>query len=50
MMSLVNVLLKPIIKYGMYANIFAEKICKSYSHFFSKNTSELDIVLEQLTI
>ena len=31
-------------------NIFAEKmcsfcICKSYSHFFSKNTGELDIVL-----
>ena len=34
-----------------YANIFAEKnvssfcIRKSYSHFFSKNTCELDIVL-----
>ena len=30
------------IKYGIYANIFAEKnvssICRSYSHFFSKNT------------
>ena len=24
---------------------FAEKMCKSYSHFFSKNTCELDIVL-----
>ena len=40
-----------IIKYVIYANIFAEKnvssfcICKSYSHFFSKNTCELDIVL-----
>ena len=39
-----------IIKYGIYANIFAEKnmssfcICKSYSHFFSKNTCEIDIV------
>ena len=33
-----------IIKYAIYANIFAEKnvssfcICKSYSHFISKNT------------
>ena len=48
-MSLVNVSLKIlIIKYGKYANIFAEKceyICKSYSHFFSKNTCELDIIL-----
>ena len=40
-----------IVKYSIYANIFAEKnvssfcICKSYSHFFSKNTCELDIVL-----
>ena len=40
-----------IIKYGIYANIFCSKnvssfpICKSYSHFFSKNTYELDIVL-----
>ena len=39
-----------IIKYGINANIFAEKknvssFCKSYSHFFSKNTCELDIVL-----
>ena len=34
-----------IIKYGIYTNIFAEKICKSYSHFFSKNNCELDIVL-----
>ena len=35
-----------IIKYGIYANIFAEKcICKSYSHFFNKNICELDIVL-----
>ena len=24
--------------------VFAEKICKSYSHFFSKNTCELDVV------
>ena len=34
--------------YGIYASIFAEKmwmLCKSYSHFFSKNTYELDIVL-----
>ena len=40
-----------IIKYGIYANIFCWKnvssfcICKSYSHFFSKNTCALDIVL-----
>ena len=40
-----------IIKYGINANIIAEKsvssfcICKSCSHFFSKNTCELDIVL-----
>ena len=42
-MSLVNLLFK----YGIYANIFAEKnvLRKSYSHFFSKNTCELDIVL-----
>ena len=39
-----------IIKDGIYVNIFAEKnvgsfcICKSYSHFYSKNTCELDIV------
>ena len=43
-----------IIKYDIYANIFAEKnvssfcICKSYSHFFSKNTCELDIVLNRI--
>ena len=40
-----------LVKYGIYANIFAEKnvssfcISKSYSHFFSKNTCELDILL-----
>ena len=40
-----------IVKYGIYANIFAEKnvssfcICKSYSHFFSQNTCELEILL-----
>ena len=34
-----------IIKYGMYGNIFAKKNVSSYSHFFSKNTSELDTVL-----
>ena len=40
-----------VIKYGIYANIFAEKnvssfyICKSYSHLFSKNNHKLDIVL-----
>ena len=35
-----------ITKYGIYANTFAEKKnVKSYSHFFSKNTCELDIVL-----
>ena len=44
-----------VINYGIDANIFAEKnvssfvssfcICKSYLHFFSKNTCELDIVL-----
>ena len=36
-----------IIKYGIYANIFAENvnsICKSYSHFFNKNSCELDFV------
>ena len=33
-----------IIKYGIYANIFAEKMWV-YSLFFSKNTCELDIVL-----
>ena len=51
-MSLINVSLKLIIKYGMHVNIFAGKnvssfcICKSYSRFFfSKNTCELDIIL-----
>ena len=51
-MSLVNRIVKTlIIRYGIYANIFAEKnvssccICKSYSYFFSKNTCELDIIL-----
>ena len=45
-MSLVNVSLK----YGIYANIFAEK-CEKLLHlqklltFFSKNTCELDTVL-----
>ena len=40
-----------IIKYSIYVNIFAEKnvssfcICKSYSHFVSKNTCEFGIVL-----
>ena len=48
--SVVRIVKTLIIKYGIYANIFAEKknvssICKSYSHFFSKNTCELDIVL-----
>ena len=46
-MSLVNVSLKLIIKYRIYDNIFAEKK-KSFAkatHFFSKNTCELDIVL-----
>ena len=33
------------VKYSIFANIFAEKMCKSYPHFFSKNTCELDIVL-----
>ena len=43
-----------VFSYGIYANIFAEKyvssfcICKSYSHFFSKNTCELDIVLTRI--
>ena len=41
-----------IIKYGIYTNIFAKNlssfcICKSYSHFFGKNTCELDIVLNR---
>ena len=51
-MSLVNVSLKLIVKYSIYANIFAEKnvssfcICKSYSHFFfSKSSCESDILL-----
>ena len=49
-MSLVNLVKTFIIKYGIYANSFAEKnmssfcVCKSYSHFFSKNNCELDIV------
>ena len=46
-MSLVNILLKLIIKYGIYDNMFAEKNVSSfcsYSQFFSKNTCELDIV------
>ena len=40
-----------IIKYSIYTNIFAEKnvssfcICKSYSHFFSKNTCELEFLI-----
>ena len=40
-----------IIKYGMYANIFAEKMWVAFAFvkathiFFSKNTCELDIVL-----
>ena len=40
-----------IIKNGIYANNFCWKdmssfcICKSYSHFFSKNTCEVDIIL-----
>ena len=37
-----------IAKYGIYAAIFAENvssICKSYSHFLSKNTCWLDSVL-----
>ena len=51
-MSLVNVLLKLWSSNMAYMLIFfAEEnvssfcICKSYSHFFSKNTCELDIVL-----
>ena len=51
-MSLVILsLITLIIKYGIYACIFCWKnvsslcICKSYSHFFSKNTCELNIVL-----
>ena len=40
-----------MIKYGIYANIFAEKIWVAFANakathiFFSKNTCELDIVL-----
>ena len=36
-----------VIKYGIYANIFAEKIwfVKATHIFFSKNTCELDIVV-----
>ena len=39
----------PLVKYSIYANIFAVKnvICKSYSHFFSKYTDELDMVLSR---
>ena len=55
-MSLVNIVKTLIIKYGIYANIFAEKnvssfcICKSYSHFVSKNPLNLILyLLEQLT-
>ena len=51
-MSLVKVSLKLlIIKYGNYANIFAEKMWVAFAFakathiFFSKNTCELDIVL-----
>ena len=29
-------------KYGIDADIFAEKMWVAYSHFFSKNTCELD--------
>ena len=46
-----------IIKYGIYANIFAQKnvssfcICKSYSHFSAKIPVNLVLyLLEQLTI
>ena len=50
-MWLINVSLKLCSLNTAYTHIFAEKnvssfcICKSYSHFFSKNTCELDIVL-----
>ena len=50
-MSLVNIVKILIIKCGIYANIFAEKMCvafafaKATSHFFSKNTCEFNIVL-----
>ena len=51
MMSLVNISLKLWSLNMAYTLIFLLKkcssfcICKSYSHFFSKNTCELDIVL-----
>ena len=56
-MSLVNVSLSFIVKYGMYAIIFAEKMWVAFAFakvthfFFSKNTRELEIMylIEQLT-
>ena len=39
-----------IIKYGILANIFTEKIAKATHIFFSKNTCELDIVLTRALI
>ena len=42
-----------IIKYGIYANIFAEQIRVAFAFakgtriFFSKNTCELDVVLSR---
>ena len=41
---LVNILLKLIIKYGIYPNIFAKKTVEKLLTFFQKNTCELDIV------
>ena len=37
-----------IIKYGIYANIFARKMWEAFAFFFSKNTCELDIVLTRI--
>ena len=47
--SLVKLPLKLILKYGIYANIFAEKMWVAFAfakatHIFSKSTCELDIV------
>ena len=50
-MSLVNIIKTSIIKYGIYTNIFAEKMWVAFAFakathiFLSNNACELDIVL-----
>ena len=44
-MSSVNMSLKLIIKYGIYADMFAEKKLSHIFFFVNKNNCELDIVL-----